>query len=306
MKTWKKFAALFLALTSLVLILCSCGMRNKKAVGSCGEYEILYEEIRFEVLTYLESNPECDEDTLRRAVEQAIAERYAIAELCKEYASSSSMESESMKGMVKSQRKKAIEELGGKKEFKASLKEMHLSQNFFEKLLSITQMQIELETELFKNTELKNKDTLLAWLKDGNCTRVRKLTFSTLETAEAARTELKNGTPVEKLIEAEAYSDAYVSQPIYYFKDLNKTEEEAAALVLTAEGDVSSVVAINSNYCLLIRETDDFENLENYQVHSALERYRENELSVLVKEKASTLTVSWNDAGAKLIFKEIK
>ena len=281
-------------------------MRNKKAVGSCGEYEILYEELRFEVLTYLESNPECDEDTLRRAVEQAIAERYAIAELCKEYAPSSSMESESMKGIVKSQREKAIEELGGKKEFKASLKEMHLSQNFFEKLLSITQMQIELETELFKNTELKNKDTLLAWLKDGNCTRVRKLTFSTLETAEAARTELKNGTPVEKLIEAEAYSDAYVSQPIYYFKDLNKTEEEAAALVLTAEGDVSSVVAINSNYCLLIRETDDFENLENYQVHSALERYRENELSVLVKEKASTLTVSWNDAGAKLIFKEIK
>ena len=141
MNRWIKTTAFFLTIFLLSCSVCACAPRNGKVVGACGEYEILYEEVRFETLTYLEKNPNCTEDALREAVETAILERYAIAELCKQYIPSVSMESDGMKELAESEREKAIEALGSKKDFKAYLKEIYATQNFFEKLLILTHLR---------------------------------------------------------------------------------------------------------------------------------------------------------------------
>lgn len=305
MNRWTRFAALLLASLLMCGSLYGCGTRNKKAVGICGEYEILYEEVRFEALTYLENHSNCSEEELRNAVEQAILERYAILELCKEYTPSASMTSPELEEMAQSEKEKAITALGDKKEFKEYLKEIHASEHFFETLLIITQMQVDLETAIFAESELKDAKTLLEWLKNGNCVRVRKLVFENIETAEMAREELVADTSLEKLTEMEAFSSAKIYQPDYYYRDLNETDEELAALALEEVGAVSPVLQSNGTSYLLLRVEDDFERLEDYQVVTALERYRESRLTPLIQEVANSLTLTWNDAGNKLIFSEI-
>ena len=306
MKLLKKFAAWLLILASFAMLLTSCGVGNKRVVALCGDYEISYEEVRFEALTYRQENPDCSEEELLAAVEQAIRERYAILELCKEYAPEASLESDELKELAKAEQEKAIEQLGSKKDFKAYLKEAYLTKNLLQKMLMITQMQVDLEAAMFANTELASKDTLLTWLKDGNCARIRKITFLSEETATAVQTALRAGTTLDELKNTDLLTDSYVSQPDYYFRNLNNTPEEAAAMTLEKVGDVSEIVNVNGKYYLFIREENNFENLENYQVSLALERYRENRLTPMIQEKASALTVSWNKVGAKLELKHIK
>ena len=306
MKLLKKYTAWLLILASFVMLFASCGVGNKRVVGLCGDYEIQYEEVRFEALSYLQENPDCSEEELLAAVEQAIRERYAVLELCKEYTPEASLDSKELKELAEAELEKAIEQFGSKKEFKAYLKESYLSQNLLQKMLMITQMQVDLETAIFANTELASKDTLLTWLKNRNCARIRKITFTTLETATAAQTALRAGVTVDKLKNTDLLDNSYVSQPDYYFRNLNNTPEEAAALAIETVGDVSEIVNVSGKYYLFIREDNNFENLENYQVSLALERYRENILTPMIQEKASTLTVSWNKVGAKLELKSIK
>lgn len=306
MKRWKKYVAMFLAFTSLTLLLTSCGVANKRAVGLCGDHEILYEEVRFEAMSYRQSNPDCSEEELRSAVEQAIRERYAILELCKEFLPEVSPNSDALKEMAKAEQDKAIEQLGSKKEFKAYLKESYLTKHLLQSMLIITQMQLDLETALFENTELKNRDTLLAWLKDGNCARICKITLSDLQAAQKVQSALKEGSTVEELKKTELLDNAYVSQPDYYFRGLNNTPEETAAMTLSNAGDVSEILNVNGKYSLFIRLENDFENLENYQVGLALERYRENRLTPMIQEKASSLTVSWNKIGLRLVLRDLK
>ncbi len=306
MNRWRKITAWSLALVLLTLSLCACGVRGKKAVGVCGEYEILYEELRYEALTYMEKHPDCTEEELRDAVERAILERYAIAELCRQYTPSASMDSPELKELAEAEQEKAVSDLGSKKDLKEALEEIYLSENFFQKQLILTQMQIDLETALFADTELKNKDTLLTWLKDGNCVRIRKLIFTDADTATAAREELTQGTELEDLLQREPYSEATSYQPDYYFRDLKQTDEEKAALNLAAAGNVSPVLESDGSYVLLLRVADDFDNLADYQAVTALERYRENRLAPLIQTAADGLSVTWNDFGAKLIFKEIE
>ena len=306
MKYFKKYVAWLLILASLAALLSSCGIGNRQVVALCGEYEISYEEVRFEALSYLQKNPNCSEEELRAAVEQAIGERYAVLELCKEYTPEASLESKELKELAKTEQEKAIEQLGSKKDFKAYLKEAYLTKNLLQKMLMITQMQVDLEAAIFANTELASKDTLLIWLKNDNCARIRKITFTDAETATAAQTALRSGVTVEELKSTDLLTNSYVSQPDYYFRNLNNTPEETAAMALEQVGDVSEVLNVNGKYYLFIRENNNFENLENYQVNLALERYRENRLTPMIGEKASTLTVSWNKRGTKLILKDIK
>ncbi len=305
MKHRSKFAAWSLILVMLALSLCACGARNKKTVGTCGEYEILYEELRYEALTYAEKHPDCTEEELRAAVELAILERYAIAELCKEYVPSLSMDSPELKELAESEQEKAVNDLGSKKELKAALKEIYLSEAFFQKQLILTQMQIDLEAALFEDTELRDRDTLLAWLKDGNCVRIRKFVFADEETAASARRELTGGTSPDELLQKDGFSGTTAYQPDYYFRDLKKTDEEKAALSLD-RGGVSEVLESDGTYVLLLRVEDDFDDLADYQATTALERYRENRLAPLIQEAADGLSLVWNDFGAKLTFKEIE
>ena len=114
------------------------------------------------------------------------------------------------------------------------------------------------------------------------------------------------------LIEAEDSADVlekaevgFFYQPDYYFRDLNQTAEEAAALSLEKEGAVSEILESDGKFVLILRVEDNYENLKNYQIGTLLDRYRESRLAPMIRETAKTMSISWNDRGAELILKSI-
>jgi hypothetical protein len=274
-------------------------------VAECGGYEVLYEEIRFEALTYLYRNPDASEEEVRLEVERAVKERYAVLALCAEHLPELTLDSDALEARAEADEEAIIESLGGKSEYRKSLKEIYANRHFFRYFLKITLMQGELENEIYKGTHLESDKTLLDWWKAGNCTRVTRVHFSDRGAAEALLAELGAGKTVESLVGSDALAGSTIDSHYYYFRDLHGSADEAAALALAATGDVSGVVETSEGFCVMIREADDFETLV-YQTSAALNLYREAHIATLIEAKADTLTLEWNRRGEKISFGEMK
>lgn len=305
MNSRKRWGALLLSL--LMLLLCSaCANRNEKAVGVCGTNNILYEELYFEVMTYLEDNPDCSEEDIRSAVEANVRSRYAVLSLYETHLGAVSLEDEALNESAERDVESMITSLGGKSAYREHLAKIHASEHFFLHYLKLSLLQMELEEELFKDTELCDVSTLVEWWRDGNCSNVTALIFSERDTANAARVELNSGKSIAELTAMEAFSKATVKKSEYYFRGLNQTAIETAAVDLKNVGQISDVVETEKGFCVLVRLENDFEMLKTYQAPTALDRYREQRISEMIGEAADGLTVEWNEYGASLCLKELK
>ena len=305
MKRITKPWALLLACLILLLSLTACSAKNQKPVGMCGEYEVLYDELRFHTLMYLEDHPNCSEEELTVAVEDALCRHYAILLLCKEYLPQIDRENEHIQAAVDAAVDSAITAQGSKSAYKKMLKERYLNKDLMNRMLTVAQMQVELEKVIYKGAELESADAFGAWLTNGNCARIRRMffpadTFSADEVA-SIRLSLSIGTDPLTLLSAEQEArGAKLYQPDYYFRGLNETEAEAAAFTLSDVGDVSAVVSEANGYSILIRMENDFDNLVNYQKETAFNRYREKRLNALLDEAAEKLSVQWNAYGSEI------
>lgn len=302
----RRYTAVVLAVILLLLPLTSCGKKNEKTVGMCGEYEILYEEVRYEALTYRHKHPDCTEEELRAAVEQAIRERYAVAVLCAQYTPASSMDSEVIAERAKTDIENLTASLGGKSEYKQYLKELYATAHLFERLIILALMQQDLEGTVFRQTELEHADALLNWWREGNCVQATKLTFPDRQTAEAARALIDGTASLEMLLGQEAFAAATAEPSTYYFRDLRGTPEETLALTLEGVGDATSVsVSDNGAYFFVCEKENDYEILV-YQAPTALSIYREARISQMILTAAAELSLTWNDLGAELVLTDIE
>ena len=306
MKHIRSYTALLLLCLLLIPSLASCGGSSQKAVGTCGDFEILYEELYFEAMTYLGTHPQCTEEELWEAVEQSICQRYAIPLLYGEYLTPTSLDDEMLIQKAEADVESMITSLGGKSEYKEHLSSIHATEHFFTHFLKLSLLQLELEEAVFADTELESVDTLVEWWKNGNCSRVTELQFADETTAKAARLKLVGGATPEELSALSEFSSMTLKQSDYYFRGLKNTEKEHAAVELKTVGAISDPIATDKGFSILLREENDYELLKTYQAATALDLYREQRISSLIEEKASTLTVSWNDYAAALSIKELK
>ncbi len=304
----KRYLRIFTLVLSLILLtgsMVSCKARDQRVVGSCGGYEILYQEIRYEAKNYLNEHPDASEEEVRGAVERAIVERYAMLALCTERIPGLTLDSEELDERADAEIEAGIEEMGGKSSYRKLLKENDISKHFFKYLIKVTLMQTELENALYKDTHLENDQALINWWKAGNTVRVTRLVFSDRAKAEAVHASLQAGTPLTDLVGTDILSGVKIDSNYSYFRDLNGGADEQAALALAQPGDRSDVVESADGFCLLIREEDNFDNLL-YLTTTGLEKYREAQLTALIDEKADTLTPQWNERGAALDLRDLK
>ena len=304
MKPTTKILTLLLALCLMLGALFACASKNEKPVGTCGDCEILYDELRFHALRLREKHPSATEDELQDAVADALCHQYAVLSLCKEYLPDLTVEDEKIQEAVDQAIESAITSQGGKSAYKKMLKERYLSKNLMRRLLAVSQMQIELEKVIYRGTELENADTFASWLTEGNCVRARRVFFpSTFTRADVdqARLSLLGGASPDTLLSKEQLlGGAVCYQPDYYFRELNGTELEAAALALDSVGGVSAVVEDTNGYSILIRVENDFETLLNYQKEVAFNRYREQYLNALLDQAAKELSFVKNAYGKEI------
>ena len=305
MTRYFRILTMTLAAVMLVLTLGSCAVGNRAKVATCGGYEVLYEEIRFEAMTYRYRNPNASEEEVREAVMQAVKERYAVLALCAEILPELTLDSDELAEVAKADEKEIIESLGGRAEYRKSLKEIYANKHFFRHFLKITIMQAELETALYQGTHLESDGTLLDWWKAGNCTRVTRVAFDERARAEELLAKLNAGETLEELVGSDTLAGSTIDPHYYYYRDLHGSAEEIAALALAETGAISDVVETSDGYCVLVREADDFDTLL-YQTSAALNLYREAQVATLIAEKAVAMTFEWNNRGAKLVFGEMK
>lgn len=298
-----------LVLLSIVTLLSSCGGSYKKPVATVGEQELLYEELRFEVLTYLDDHKDATEEELRAVAEQRLKETCALLSLCAEHIPETQLDSNAMEALVDAELQKAIAALGDENAFEDYLKEVYMTEHLMRRRLAITQMQIELENKLFKGTKLESRDTLIGWLDQGNYVRVRRI-FIPLsvgaEGADAIRGRLVSGTKLTELFTPEEKQAGAKYFPAeYYFRGLRGGDPESELLNLMTEGQVSSLIADTEGYTCYIRVDNDRATLVDYQAVTVLEQYREKEFAPILEARAAELTLSWNEYGASLILKDI-
>ncbi len=148
----------------LCFLFCSCSRlepiesseEDLRVVGTVDEFEVLYEELRFAVLTYKQilidtygdnifEDPELApkyEEMLRDSVYENITSNYAILLLCKEVGIEAS--DEVLAEAVQKKLEEHVEELGGVRKYKKFLKENNMTDSFFRFNLLVDIMQNEL------------------------------------------------------------------------------------------------------------------------------------------------------------------
>ena len=200
-----------------------------------------------------------------------------------------------------------------------------MTEDLMRRLLSVAQMQIELEKKIHAGTELESISAFTEWLKNGNFVRARRLFFPIeMEDAEATassiRTALMGGAKLSEVLSKEQIANGASLLPAdYFFRGLNNTDLESAALELNAVGDVSGVVTATDGYSILIRvedpltasTSDEQQKAQNDQslkalAETAFTRFREKKLTALIDSTAAKLTVEWNELGKSTVLLEIE
>ncbi len=178
----KKTVALLLLLS--VLLLSSCASARPiessedelRVVGSVGEYEVLYEELRFLVLTYKKTMTETygedffedtkNREAAREYIFDTIKYNYAVLQMCRdvgiEYDEPVILEA------VQNKVEERVNELGSRKKYKKYLEENYLTDNLFRFNISVDIIQNEL-MYVYTNDLLlieKNDDVIYDIIKD--------------------------------------------------------------------------------------------------------------------------------------------
>lgn len=327
-----KKAILLAVCFSMLLSLSACGSQNKKAIGTCAGYDVLYEELRYVTLTYKDmfaatygetiwDTPESAEQyraELEETVWRMMLNNYAVLAACNLYGgrTAEDMNSDAIQDAVDEQMEEAIEAYGGKSAFKKQLKAFHMTENFMRFCLSVAQMENELYYDLTTNLGLINNDLdkFMDWLDEGNCVYVQHICIrndagddkeANRATAESIRQQLLNGADLNSMVASSTNEETTYLNPYYIVRDVYVEEMENAAFALQNVGDVSEVVDTGDAYYILVRVQDstaklltESENLFSSWQWAKVEDY--------VNGCKANLKIELNEFGKSIDLLEIK
>ena len=296
MKQIKKILCAALALC-LLMSLASCASEwekdGKKVIGTCGDYEVLYEELRFVTLQYKDvladkygegiwDTPESAEKyraELEKTVWNVMLNNYTVLFACNAYRlTKKDLESDAIQDAVDEQIDEVIDEVGGKEAFETFLRERYLTENFMRFSLAVTEMEYELYyvlTDDLGDAVMRDKDAFYDWLVDGNYSYVQHVFIrndagddiaENRALAEQIRENLIASADATKLIgkyigNATYNEDAENTAPYYVVKDVSEKVLEDAALSLTITGQVSPVGEAENGFYVLVRMKETTEDL---------------------------------------------
>lgn len=296
MKPIKKILCTILVLC-LLLSLVSCASEwekeGKKVIGTCGDYEVLYEELRFVTLQYKDvlaakygeqiwDTPESAEKyraELEETVWNVMLNNYTVLFACNAYRlTKKDLESDAIQDAVDEQIDEVIDEVGGKEAFETFLRKRYLTENFMRFSLAVTEMEYELYyvlTDDLGDAVMRDKDAFYDWLVEGNYSYVQHIFIrndagddidENRALAEQVRQNLIASGDATKMIgkyigNATYNEDAENTAPYYVVKDVSEEVLEDAALSLTITGQVSPVVEAENGFYVLVRMKETTEDL---------------------------------------------
>lgn len=320
----KRFSVLLLFLC-LCLLFSACSGKDKKAVGVCGDYEILYEELRYVTLSCRDEMEQaaggagCDPDSpafraeLEATVRTRLADSYVILAAVKERLPDLSLEDEAIQAAIDREIENATELYGGKSEFKKALKTMYMTEHLLRFSLGVAELQLRLTDSIAAGTESESETAYLAWLKSGNAMRVRKIFVPVTEsdptgseTATLLQSRLAGGTaPEDLLTQEEKAAGMTCSAPTYLTRGAEDADTDTAIFALSSVGAYTPVIPTDGGAVFYVRVEDKPEYLESLAA-SLLQSAREELLENHLAPYRASVTVTFNDYGNGIDLVNIK
>ena len=332
-------AAIMLLCTMLVCTLGACAnAKNKKAIGTSGEYEIPYEQLRFITMTYKmdlddkygdgndENGTIWDDPTtaeehraeLEALVWNTVKENYALLAACASYrVGRDAFEGKEVKKAVDASMTEVLAEYASKREYKADLKERYATDNLFRFYFALDEMKYLLHAAMQKDGAFfSDEETFEAWLTDENSAYVQHflLTHESEEEKEENRMILENAR--QKLISGEwtltdcinkANDDLTNVSPYYLVRNVHKDELVDTAVALKA-GEVSEIVEIDGALYVFMRmaetATEDangsIQSTLSLQLTSLLSDYQWAIVGDAVEAAKATVQIELNEYGKSI------
>lgn len=317
--------ALLLAV-ALLFAACSGDREMKKAVGTCGEREILYEELRYVVMTYREAfestygegiweDPEASArylPELRETVLRVLRNNYAVLALCDEYMPGITVETKAIKASVDQQIDELREIYGSRAALEEELENLHMTEHFLRFTLGVAALENELLYVMGQDLGMFIFDEaeFLPWLKDGNCVYVQHIFIRNDEgddpsanraAAESVREQLLSGTDIGRLVGSAVNEDLSNTAPYYVVKGVYAEPIEEAVFALSSVGSVSPVVSTDDGFYVFQRIEASDATLSG-KITALLDSYRWAMLEGYVEQAKEGLSVELNEFGEGLDF----
>ena len=324
-------------LSLLVLLLCmsllvSCGGNAEPAVATFGDYEVLYGELRYLVLTQKDQmkstygatifdraeSAELYREELEGAVLEKLKSNYVVLAACKHYLPDLEIDSETVTERVDELIDAEMELLGGDRDayFEAS-ERYYMSESFIRFTYAVAIMEELLVDELAARDEIENlfadqeNIAFRDWILAGNGVYVQHLFIrndagedveANRQKAENARQALADGSiAVNSAVGSASYNeDTANAAPYYLVRDVYEDAMETAALALTKPGDVSEVVETSEGFYVFIRMEDPEHRALDQKLTALLASHQWSRTEEIVATFRESVSFEWTDYGREL------
>lgn len=330
MQVCKKILLTCLALLTISVSLTGCAGEMEKPVASFGDYDVLYEELRYLVLTQKDIMKSTYGDTIFDTAESAEAYRaeleatvieklkgnYTVLAACNHYLPGLKIDDDVVQNAVDDLIEDAAEEAGGEDTFFEMSEGYYITENFFRFTTAVSIMEDLLRQELAIRAEIENffSDTELGafsdWIKAGNGVYVQHIFIrndlgekveDNRALAQDTKEKLESGSlAIGDIVGTALNQELQYLNPYYLVKDIYAPALEEAALSLTNVGDVSPVVETDEGFYIFVR-IDDPEGINLSQnISSLLYSHQWARTESIVQAFRGSVTFEWTSFGKEL------
>ena len=331
MRKQNRILALMLALLIFTFSLAGCS-QNEKVIGTCGTYEILYEELRFITLTYKDRldatyGDKNDEngtiwddpvtaEKYRKELEDAVwamlHENYKTLIACEGYLlDREDLESDVIQQAVEEQIQATVAEYGSKSAFQKDLAASHMTENLFRFYLATEELKYELYYVLTRDLKIveNNESDFYDWLQDGNCVYAQHIFIKNDEgdsveenraKAQRVRDDIITGKKTfAEYINSATNEDLTNVAPHYIVRDVNVDELADVALEMLSVGDVSEIAELEEGFYIFVRVADTPDMLLS-QLPTLFNTYQWVKVADVVNTFEDKVNIELNEFGSSI------
>ncbi|MBQ9760505.1 MAG: hypothetical protein IJW16_04065 [Clostridia bacterium] len=331
MQKFQKLLSLVLALLLSVGIFTSCSDEGEEVVAHVGDYEVLYGELRYLVLTQKDimkstygdsifDTPESAalyREELERTVTEKLKGNYAVLLACAQYLPSLSIDSDEIQDAVDEYLEAEIEKMGDEESYYAMSEQYYMSESFIRFSYAVAFMEEALIDTLAARPEIgelfadSEATAFRDWILAGNGVFVQHIFVrndagedidANRAIAEQARRELMDGSlSVNEAVGSAVYNqDPSNTSPYYLVKGVYDPALESAALPLAKAGDVSAVTETDEGFYVFVRMEDPELITLGQKLSELLSSHQWSRTEEIVETFRDDVTFTWTDYGKSL------
>ena len=326
---------LCVVMLGLSLVACSAGRPIKasaqdlEVVGKVGDFDVLYEELRYVTLFYRQvledkygdgiwddaATAQKHSEELYELVTRNITANYAVLSLCAEVGITA--DAAEIQEAVTDYINEMAEELGGRGEYKKQLKAENATDHFLRFTIAVDYCQNELYYSYTQDLGLieTDDDKIYDYIMADNFVRTVHVYIQNDEgddveqnraAAQKVVEQIKNGESINTLIGSSVNEDfALTTTNGYYFgrgEMLQAYEDAAFALEIN---EVSDVVETSSGFYVIQRLPLEAVYVMQH-LDTLIDQYQYSELNRYIDERQAQLDIEFNDYGKSLDLTAIK